>query len=218
MFVSKIIDKDFINWEERIEAVFIQTPTQSGKTSFFFDFLNWILEENHKKCAKVLFLVSRKALLQKVEEDLRRYAAKNYPEVIDIFQHVTIATYQHLEHCMLNGHGWNGSYDYIFCDEAHYFLSDAGFNPNTFVAYRWLLNTRGGRYSCQRHWKIRKTASSRIWESRNMTRHREFTQIGNSWNIKFLRTILSMKFFISPMKKSFPTSSVFTRMKNGGFF
>lgn len=143
MFVKEIIGDDFTKWDDRLSAVFIQTPTQSGKTSFFFYFLDWALNRIDKKPAKILLLVSRKALAQKVDEDLRRYAAKNYPKVIDIFQHVTIATYQHVEHCMLKGYGWNGSYDYIFCDEAHYFLCDASFNPNTFVSYRWLLNTYG---------------------------------------------------------------------------
>lgn len=143
MFVTEFIGDDFTKWGNRLSAVFIQTPTQSGKTTFFFDFLDWALNGIERKPAQILLLVSRKALLQKVDEDLRRYVAKNYPKVIEIFQHVTITTYQRMEYCMSKGHGWNGSYDFIFCDEVHYFLCDAGFNPNTFMSYRWLLNTRG---------------------------------------------------------------------------
>lgn len=142
MFVSNFIGDGFKSWHEKGHTIFIQTPTQSGKTTFFFDFLQWFMEDC-KKSARICFLVPRKALLKKVEEDLRRFAAQHYFDAIEIFKCVNISTYQHLEHCLMKGFEWHGAFDYIFCDEAHYFLSDSSFNPNTFVSYRWLLNTGG---------------------------------------------------------------------------
>lgn len=143
MFVKEIIGDDFTKWRNRFGAVFIQTPTQSGKTRFFFDFLSWFMEMGKVKTKKILFLVSRKALLKKVQEDIKRFAAKNYMVAIDIIQCVELTTYQHIEFCLGKSSGWHGDYDYIFCDEAHYFLNDSSFNPNTFASYRWLLNTSG---------------------------------------------------------------------------
>lgn len=35
--------------------------------------------------------------------------------------------------------GFNGAYDYIICDECHYFYQDSSYNTNTILSYKWVL-------------------------------------------------------------------------------
>lgn len=141
MYVTQKIKKVYKTWHKKGRVIFLQTPTQSGKTTFFFEYLEWFMTEGRREMkGKVLLLVSRVALYEKVIEDLRRFAASNYMEVNEIFDVVQILTYQRLE-CQLRRKGEErlGTYSCIFCDEAHYFLSDASFNPQTYFSYRWIL-------------------------------------------------------------------------------
>lgn len=54
------------------------------------------------------------------------------------FLNLTLRTYQNFEEMILEGK--TEYYDYIVCDEAHYFMNDSTFSDKTFVSYRYIMN------------------------------------------------------------------------------
>lgn len=117
-YVSDII-KDYRAWRPG-ERVLISAGCGTGKTSFALgDLLAWAKDNGQR----VLYASSRKALNHSI---LCRYHQPG----------LTITTYQRLERQLLDGQDPLAGYEYIVCDEAHYFTSDSAFNPSTEESWR----------------------------------------------------------------------------------
>ena len=126
-------------WEP-LQPVFISAQTGQGKNYFVENVLvPYVRELNYRKNTKqrVLILSNRLALRQQIKnrlkgtEDSDEEEAKFYPyrDCADVM------TYQSILHCeqMLKKRQSKAQsrYIYIICDEAHFFTSDAMFNPHT---------------------------------------------------------------------------------------
>lgn len=122
--ISDIIPAaDLEQWREQ-DLISIEAGTDTGKTYFITHrFTDFCRERNYK----VLYLSPRVLLNNQVAPQLDN----------DIIQ---IMTYQAIENGYENGIpfelGKALDYDFIVCDEAHYFFSDSRFNKYTDISFR----------------------------------------------------------------------------------
>ncbi|KEZ47174.1 DEAD/DEAH box helicase [Metabacillus indicus] len=116
--------QDFLNMEPGYNYGFWSEP-DSGKTTMIVKHLIPLAERENKS---ILFLYPRAAIGEQLEY-------KFVSHVIDY------RTYQSLEDDLNNGLIIN-HYDYIVCDEAHYFVEDADFNENTELSFEFINNER----------------------------------------------------------------------------
>ncbi|PFP17553.1 hypothetical protein COJ96_26440 [Bacillus sp. AFS073361] len=116
--------QDFKNMEPGYNYGFWSEP-DSGKTTMIEKHLIPLAEGENKS---ILFLYPRSAIGDQLEK-------KFVSHVIDY------RTYQSLEEDLSNGLIMN-HYDYIVCDEAHYFVEDADFNENTDLSFEYINNER----------------------------------------------------------------------------
>jgi hypothetical protein len=97
----------------------------SGKTTMIASQLIPLAEEQNKS---ILFLYPRSAIGNQLEHKFKSH-------VIDF------RTYQSVEQDLENGLIMN-HYDFIVCDEAHYFVEDSDFNENTELSFDYINNER----------------------------------------------------------------------------
>ena len=139
-YTSDIVTGTTDRWEP-LQPVFISAPTGRGKTSFIENTLIPYVEElnyKNKTDQRVLIISNRLALQEQIKN---RLAGKRTPENEDqeIYHPfrgcADVITYQGLLHQegRLTGKQKNphSRYLYVICDEAHFFTSDAMFNPHT---------------------------------------------------------------------------------------
>ena len=143
MYISEIIKDEYIGWGQRLDTksflnniVFITAPTGTGKTTFI---LNTLLPFAYQNNRRIYYLVNREVLKRQINEKIdiitAEYASKGLP---GMNQCICVNTYQSLEkYFKANGENLLSKelFDYIICDEAHYFLNDALFNTNTQLSY-----------------------------------------------------------------------------------
>ena len=111
--VSDMIpDDEILTWKDD-DCITISAGTGKGKSYFAKNKLYEIAKTNNRK---ILFLVHRNNCLTQFENEVKQ---ENKQDIIDI------KTYQLIEHREVNDCNINLSeYDYIVCDEFHYFLDD----------------------------------------------------------------------------------------------
>ena len=148
-YVNEIISDDDIKTFYKHD-VFISSQTGTGKTRF-------ILGDNEKLGLidkignkKVLYLYNRKQLGLQIKKDLlNKYNMEilNDKELdkLDTIKSTTVMSYQKLEYEILKHKAIKkefdvDEYDYIICDEAHYFLTDSDFNNNVEHSFQLLIN------------------------------------------------------------------------------
>lgn len=132
---GRIKEKIEDRWEP-LQPVFISAQTGQGKNYFIENTLiPYVRELNYREKTdyKILILSNRLALKQQIENriegnddlddgDERIYS---YKEVVDVMTYQSILRREgHLKKVHLR-------YIYVICDEAHFFTSDAMFNPHT---------------------------------------------------------------------------------------
>ncbi|MDM0470674.1 DEAD/DEAH box helicase family protein [Clostridium perfringens] len=123
--ISSLITMDQIrNWNKG-QVVTISAPTGSGKSHFIKNILYLIAKERNQK---ILFLVHRKRCKQQFYNELDR------DKKLDT---IDIVTYQTLEKNKKNFD--LSKYEYIVCDEFHYFTSDSNFNYKTDISLEKIL-------------------------------------------------------------------------------
>lgn len=134
------IETDTIDRWEPVQPVFISAQTGQGKNYFIENTLiPYVRDLNNRKKTnqRVLILSNRLALKRQIKnrldgnDDPDDEKRKIYPYK----EFANVMTYQslldqmkHLEKAQKNG---ASRYIYVICDEAHFFTSDAMFNPHT---------------------------------------------------------------------------------------
>lgn len=128
--ISDIITHDqYSNWKN--EVITITTGTGGGKSYFIKYKLSDYAKEQGRN---LLLLVPRKRLKIQVDLELKKADINN----IDVQTYQTFENYykRHHRHKSLD------MYDYIVCDEYHYFFSDAGFNVFTDLTLTNILDQK----------------------------------------------------------------------------
>ena len=125
-YISEIISEDEIDTWDNGNVVIISADTDSGKSHFIKHKLAGYAKKNGKK---ILMLCHRKLCA-----DQFKYEVKN----IGNDDVISIMTYQKLE--FTRDTTILDKYDYIVCDEFHYFLDDSEFNMNTDISFNKILN------------------------------------------------------------------------------
>lgn len=139
---KKIIKEGTDDRWEPLQPVFISAQTGQGKNYFIENTLiPYVRELNYKEKTsyKILILSNRLALKQQIKnriengnndlddkENSEEGKIYSYKEVADVM------TYQSLLHYKRNLKKKPDKYIFVICDEAHFFTSDAMFNPHTY--------------------------------------------------------------------------------------
>ncbi|WP_102400479.1 DEAD/DEAH box helicase family protein [Haloimpatiens massiliensis] len=126
-YIKDIIKEDYKNWNTG-DLVFILAGTGRGKTYFMKHEFNTYCKENNKQ---VLYLTNRINLQEQIKNDLGQDNTN-----------ITVKNYQKVEKFILNGTLDLNNYDYIVCDECHYFFSDARFNIKTDLSFKKILENK----------------------------------------------------------------------------
>ncbi len=122
--LSGILGSRYKGWKER-DVIFIHVSTGVGKTFFSVeDLYEWAMEQG----VEIAILVNRRLLRGQLWRDIREHDLKMNRRNV----HLHLFSYQQLE-----GDGEESERcreilmrcRYIICDECHYFLMDALFNP-----------------------------------------------------------------------------------------
>lgn len=137
----------FYDTEINDNCIFISSSTGSGKTYFI---LNTLLPYVSSKKKKLLYLVNRNILKKQINNDLNDIP---YERRCELKEWIEIETYQAIEAEICNwqvcenmfdknvkeGFSYKyKDYDYVICDECHYFLADSNFNTNTVLSFRFV--------------------------------------------------------------------------------
>ena len=134
-YLSDILGEEFaelfefllkINHKKSIMPGVIQAPTGYGKSTFFKKaFCDYCRDNGYT----AIMLLPRTAPIEEFANELK--AAHND----DVLQ---LATYQHITATrdILD-------YDFIICDECHYFVTDAAFNRDTDICFELIHKSRG---------------------------------------------------------------------------
>lgn len=151
-YVADVIGNDFKTWGPGLVA--IEASTGTGKTTFVLNnVLQWCQEEAYNMPTKrVFYLTNRNALRDEINgkvEAMKQLDMYDDPETgdltctIDNHELFKCVNYQNYEVRLKNGLQSAirrlKDYHFIVCDEAHYFVDDASFNPNTGLMYDLLM-------------------------------------------------------------------------------
>lgn len=158
-YVGEVLTKDFVDQliAENVlgpdQPVLISAQTGSGKSTFIFKTLLPIARRNHRK---ILYLVSRKAQMQHVKRDAIkdsyngekrggtsfRCKTKDYNEsmIENIIEFGDLIVMSYQEYVFEASWLKMEKILFVVMDEAHYFLSDADFNPYTEVCLNTLMD------------------------------------------------------------------------------
>ncbi|AEY66616.1 DEAD/DEAH box helicase family protein [Clostridium sp. BNL1100] len=125
---DKITIKDIQQWKS--EIITIKAPTGAGKSYFVKHTLYNFAKTNNKK---ILFLIHRINCVNQFQMEIKQ-AEKT--DVIDIM------TYQKLEILSQTYKKYFdfSEYQYIVCDEFHYFMGDAAFSKTTDISLNMILS------------------------------------------------------------------------------
>ena len=107
------------------QKILLSAPMGSGKSYFIY---NYLIKENSTK--KVLILSNRSLLRQQYET----YIADSNNTNVELY------TYQKLENTLKHNEPIE-HFDYIVCDESHYFITDS-WNSTTDLSFRYVNNAK----------------------------------------------------------------------------
>ena len=149
MYFEDFIGKEYESWRDG-QVVILDVPTGCGKTTFF--------ETTYREYAfsqgkRILYLVNRIVLQQQMLERQKQrvIAWEQFIETQSFWLHdirkepgnFVISTYQALEMAIVTNNeadlNYFLSFDIAVADEAHYFLADSLFNPNTVHSFEFLV-------------------------------------------------------------------------------
>lgn len=130
-WVSEVVTiKEIESWKDN-SIITISAGTGSGKSYFIKNILYAIAKRDNKR---ILMLIHRNNCVNQFQMEIER---DSKTDVIDI------KTYQSIESVRKRGGIYNlEQYDYIVCDEFHYFMSDASFNQFTDLSLDAILDNK----------------------------------------------------------------------------
>ncbi len=128
-FIAELISTDFKKWETG-DKVILDAGTGSGKTTFCIDVLGRHTKERNEK---LLYLCNRTNLKDQVLKAVGEADLKNT---------IYVTTYQAIQSKLYRGEKIE-EYQYLIADECHFFFSDAGFNRQTDLSYRYVMGFSG---------------------------------------------------------------------------
>ncbi|QHI72675.1 DEAD/DEAH box helicase family protein [Aminipila terrae] len=123
---DKITTEEIAKWNNKV--VTITAPTGAGKSHFI---KNNLYDYAKAKGERILMLIHRLNCIEQFTMELEK---EGKLDIIDI------RTYQSNEYFSLPKDFNFNEYQYIVCDEFHYFLSDSCFNQRTEVSLERILN------------------------------------------------------------------------------
>ena len=118
--VSDFLMPYYRHWEVG-QKILLSAPMGSGKSYFVY---NYLIKENPTK--RVLILSNR----SKLKEQYETYIADSNNTNVELY------TYQKLEN-ILRHNGTIEYFDYIICDESHYFITDS-WNSTTDLSFKYV--------------------------------------------------------------------------------
>lgn len=121
-YLSEMFTKgDFASMSNDKMYAFYSVP-DSGKTTMIINILQPYLKESSKKA---LYLSPRKTINDQNKA--------NFDDTV-----IHSKTYQKLEHDIINGINFFKDYDFIICDECHYFVEDSAINNLTDESFNFI--------------------------------------------------------------------------------
>lgn len=138
-YVSEAVGDTYKTWN-RYTPIFIEAPTGSGKNTFV---LNELAIHAKEQMQYILLISNRTALSQQQKQKLyNKYnslpISRDDLRKIHRFDNILLYSYQEILPQLPKLSEY--SIGYVVFDEAHFFLSDARFNCNTFIILQSLLN------------------------------------------------------------------------------
>lgn len=132
-YISDIVTQEELKKWKEDTPVLINATTGSGKTYFIINILGEYCKKNNKK---IILLTNRVILKTQLENSILE----------ELSPYINITTYQKVSRTILydNKNEVLKDYDYIVCDECHYFFSDSIFNYTTDVALQEILKLHSG--------------------------------------------------------------------------
>ena len=129
-YITEVIRDDYKNWRMD-ETICITSGTGSGKTTFIIEVLGKYAEERQKS---ILYLCNRSQLRTQVSKKVFNAG---------LYGRIRVETYQHVQQLIEQDAFDYTLYDYLVCDEYHYFVTDASFNEGTADLYHFIRNITG---------------------------------------------------------------------------
>ena len=147
-WVNETIGEEYKLWKKG-DIITIQAQTGTGKTYFVKNTLIPYMEDYEK----MLIISNRKQLKRQLKKDISELKNIKIPKTmgrldkISTVGNVTLLSYHQIAHLknkeLTTGEKLNLSqYDYIVCDECHWFKTDASFVNLTELAYKELIKNR----------------------------------------------------------------------------
>jgi len=139
-YIADSIGTEYEQWRGG-DVVFIASPTGSGKTTFI---LKNLLPFLYQGGQKMLYLVNRTVLKEQLNEEIKCLPIK-LRECIDVELYQTLE--RELSRLKFDGEFLKmdrslmckyNKYNYVVCDEAHYFMMDSNYNTNTILSYKFI--------------------------------------------------------------------------------
>ena len=137
MYLTDNIGTDYETWKQG-EWIFLKSPPGTGKTTF----CNQYARQMVRAGKRVIMLSPRRVLVNQQKSEAMQSIAKQAEGYFQEIDGIYYSSYQRLEQSLLNGFNTLGSFDIVICDEAHYFLCDAVFNPYTQISLEAILKHR----------------------------------------------------------------------------
>jgi len=125
MRVTECIQQEYLDWQ-RGDVIALSAGTGTGKTHFV---INILYEHAKARGKRILFFIHRTNALEQFKEEI-----KGKEDVIDLI------TYQSFEKAIIYQNQIDlCMYEYIICDEYHYFGNDSTFNKYTDVSLNEII-------------------------------------------------------------------------------
>ena len=102
--------------------------TGAGKSYFM---RNIVCDCYKRQGKRILYLMPRTKIKEQFQKEL------------DFDKSIDLMTYQSIEEIQNDPKRELSQWDVIICDEAHYFLSDSGFNRRTDLSFGWIMEQKG---------------------------------------------------------------------------
>lgn len=125
-YLSDFIGDDYKTKWQKGDLIFIDSQMGKGKSYFVLN----VLAAKRYGMKKVLILTNR--------DELKQEFIKHLEHSKKLLGNITVMNYQSLEKSQIYNKQLE-EYDYIVCDEAHYFLEDSYTNA-TNISFDWIMN------------------------------------------------------------------------------